>query len=190
MKELLQWQRLLSGCPSDVWYLMFDRETIIIIKDVLEQARENGFMISTAESCTGGLIAAALTSVAGSSDVVERGFVTYSNQAKIEMLDVDKDLILLHGAVSEQVARAMCEGALKNSNANLSVSVTGVAGPGGGTKEKPVGTVHVAVSSEHSPTNHYHLQFGDIGRDEIRHKTMLAAFSVLKEQMGGSVTSA
>ncbi len=170
--------------------MMFDRETVIIIKDVLDLARENGFMIATAESCTGGMIAAALTSIAGSSDVVERGFVTYSNQAKVEMLGVDDDLITLHGAVSEQVARAMCEGALKNSNANLTVSVTGIAGPGGGSKEKPVGTVHVAVASEHSPTNHYHLQFGDIGRDEIRHKTMLAAFSMLKEQMAGSVTTA
>lgn len=169
---------------------MFDRETIIIIKDVLDQARESGFMIATAESCTGGLIAAALTSVAGSSDVVERGFVTYSNEAKIEMLGVDENLITLHGAVSEQVARAMCEGALKNSNANLTVSVTGIAGPGGGSKEKPVGTVHVAVTSEDGVTNHYHLPFGDIGREEIRHKTMLAAFSMLKEQMTGYIATA
>ncbi len=169
---------------------MFDRETTFAIKDVLDMARENGFMIATAESCTGGLIAAALTSVAGSSDVVERGFVTYSNRAKVEMLGVDDDLISVHGAVSEQVARSMCEGALKNSKANLSVSVTGIAGPGGGTAEKPVGTVHLAVASENSPTNHYHLQFGDIGRDEVRHKTMLAAFSMLKEQMTGSVVTA
>ncbi len=170
--------------------MMFDQKTIIIIKDVLDQARENGLMIATAESCTGGLIAAALTSVAGSSDVVERGFVTYSNEAKTEMLGIDENLIVLHGAVSEQVARAMCEGALKNSNANLTVSVTGIAGPGGGSKEKPVGTVHLAVASENSPTSHYHLQFGDIGRDEIRHKTMLAAFSMLKEQMSGQVSTA
>lgn len=170
--------------------MSFDRETIIKIKDVLDQAREGGFMIATAESCTGGLIAAALTSVAGSSDVVERGFVTYSNAAKQEMLGVDEDLITLHGAVSEQVARAMCEGALEHSNANLSVSVTGIAGPGGGSKEKPVGTVHVAVASHDNPTNHAHLQFGDLPREEIRHKTMLAAFSMLMAQMDRGVVLA
>lgn len=170
--------------------MMFDRKTVIIIKDVLDQARENGFMIATAESCTGGMIATALTSVAGSSDVVERGFVTYSNEAKIEMLGVEEDLIAVHGAVSEHVARAMCEGALKNSNANLTISVTGVAGPGGGSKDKPVGTVHIAVTSQDGVTNHVRLQFGDIGRDEIRHGTMLAAFSMLKEQMSGTVHTA
>ena len=167
--------------------MMFDRKTIILIKDVLDQARESGFMIATAESCTGGMIATALTSIAGSSDVVERGFVTYSNEAKIEMLGVDKDLILLNGAVSQQVARAMCEGAIKSSNANLSVSVTGIAGPGGGSKDKPVGTVHIAVASQDNVTNHVCLEFGDIGRDEIRHGAMLAAFSMLKEQMDGHV---
>jgi len=166
---------------------MFDGETMIIIKDVLDQARENRLMIATAESCTGGLIAAALTNVAGSSDVVERGFVTYSNEAKAEMLGVDKDLITLHGAVSEPVARAMCEGALEHSKADLAVSVTGVAGPGGGTKDKPVGMVHVAVASHNSPTSHALLQFGDIGRENIRHKTMLAAFSMLLEAMSGQI---
>ena len=169
---------------------MFDGETMIIIKDVLDQARENSLMIATAESCTGGLIAAALTSVAGSSDVVERGFVTYSNEAKVEMLGVDNDLILVHGAVSQQVARAMCEGALEHSNADLAVSVTGVAGPGGGSEDKPVGTVHVAVASPNSPTNHALLQFGDIGRENIRHKTMLAAFSMLLEAMSSQVSTA
>ena len=169
---------------------MFSGETMIIIKDVLDLARENSLMIATAESCTGGLIAAALTSVAGSSDVVERGFVTYSNEAKIEMLGVDKDLILVHGAVSEPVARAMCEGAFEHSNADLAVSVTGVAGPGGGTEDKPVGTVHVAVASPNSSTSHALLKFGDIGRENIRRKTMLAAFSMLLEAMSGQVSIA
>ena len=164
---------------------MFDGETMIIIKDVLDQARENRLMIATAESCTGGLIAAALTSVAGSSDVVERGFITYSNEAKIDMLGVDKDLITLHGAVSEPVARAMCEGALEHSSADLAVSITGVAGPGGGSADKPVGTVHIGVASQNNATNHARLQFGDIGRSNIRHATMLAAFSMLQEQMTG-----
>lgn len=168
---------------------MFDRETTIAIKEVLDQARENGHMIATAESCTGGLIAAALTSVAGSSDVFERGFVTYSNEAKAEMISVDTALINQHGAVSQQVARAMAQGALGRSKASLAVSVTGVAGPGGGSTEKPVGTVHIGVASDHAPTNHAHLAFGDIGRDEIRHRTMLAAFEMLKMQMDGQVAS-
>jgi nicotinamide-nucleotide amidase len=169
---------------------MFDQKTVIVIKDVLDQARESGFMIATAESCTGGLIATALTSVAGSSDIFERGFVTYSNQAKVEMLGVDEDLITLHGAVSQQVARAMCEGAIEHSNANLAVSVTGIAGPGGGSKEKPVGTVHIGVTSQEAGTNHAHLDFGDIGRAEIRLKTMLAAFSMLQAQMADHIASA
>lgn len=164
---------------------MFDPKTTIEIKDVLDMARENGFTIATAESCTGGLIAAALTSVAGSSDVFERGFVTYSNDAKVDMLDVDEDLITWHGAVSEQVARAMAEGALQNADANLAVSVTGIAGPGGGSTEKPVGTVHIGVASRDGDTAHAHLRFGDTGRTEIRHKTLLAALSMLKAQMTG-----
>lgn len=169
---------------------MFDREVIFEIKDTLDIARSKGYMIATAESCTGGLIAAALTSVAGSSDVVERGFITYSNDAKIEMLDVDEDLITLHGAVSEQVARAMCEGALKNSHANLTVSVTGVAGPAGGTKEKPVGTVHFGVTSQDGTTNHVLLQFGDIARNEIQLKSLRAAMSLLRTQMDVSIALA
>lgn len=164
---------------------MFDAQTTIQIKEILDMARENGYIVATAESCTGGLIAAALTSVAGSSDVMDRGFVTYSNDAKIDMLDVDEDLITWHGAVSEQVARAMAEGALQNSDASVAVSVTGIAGPGGGSDEKPVGTVHLGVASRDGQTAHAHLQFGDIGRSEIRHKSLLAALSMLKAQMDG-----
>lgn len=163
----------------------FDAETTIKIKDVLDIARENGFTIATAESCTGGLVAGALTSVAGSSDVFERGFVTYSNSAKVQMLDVDEDLIDWHGAVSEQVARAMAEGALQNAAASVAVSVTGIAGPGGGSDEKPVGTVHVAVASRNGETAHVHLRFGDIGRGQIRFRTVLSALSMLKAQMEG-----
>ena len=108
---------------------------------LLVTLRANGLMVATAESCTGGLIVGALTEIAGSSDVVDRGFVTYSNEAKTEMLGVPAALIGLHGAVSEPVARAMAEGALARSRAGVSVSVTGVAGPGGGSDDKPVGTV-------------------------------------------------
>ncbi|MEO8938685.1 MAG: CinA family protein [Burkholderiaceae bacterium] len=105
------------------------------------QLMERNYMVTTAESCTGGLVAAALTDIAGSSAWFERGFVTYSNHAKVEMLGIAPDLIELHGAVSEDVARAMAEGALLESRAQLAVSITGIAGPGGGTRDKPVGTV-------------------------------------------------
>src|SRR5262249_19084129 len=101
--------------------------------------------LATAESCTGGLIAALLTEIPGSSDVIERGFVTYSNRAKVEMLGVPADLIATHGAISEPVARAMAEGALTHSHADIAVSVTGLAGPGGGSVAKPVGLVHLAA---------------------------------------------
>ncbi|MBU6491499.1 MAG: CinA family protein [Burkholderiales bacterium] len=103
--------------------------------------REERLLLATAESCTGGMVAAAMTDISGSSNWFERGFVTYSNQAKIDMIGVPADLIDRHGAVSEQVARAMAEGALRNSRAQLSLAITGVAGPGGGTAEKPVGMV-------------------------------------------------
>jgi nicotinamide-nucleotide amidase len=108
--------------------------------------RSRGWRLATAESCTGGMIAAACTAIAGSSDWFERGFVTYSNEAKAEMLGVDAALIAAHGAVSVEVARAMAEGALAHSHADLSVAVTGVAGPGGGSRDKPVGTVWLALA--------------------------------------------
>lgn len=113
---------------------------------LLDTLRARGLMLATAESCTGGLIAATLTEVAGSSDVVERGFVTYSNAAKTEMLGVPADLIAEHGAVSDPVARAMAEGAIRHSAADLAVSVTGIAGPGGATPGKPVGLVFLGIA--------------------------------------------
>ena len=162
---------------------MFDRDTTLAVKDVLDLAREGGLMVATAESCTGGLIGAALTSVAGSSDVVERGFITYSNAAKMELLGIDKDALDTHGAVSEVVARAMAEGALKNSRADIAVSVTGVAGPGGGSAEKPVGLVHLACARRENPTMHRKLLTGDIGRDEIRHEALMEALYLIKSQI-------
>ena len=115
---------------------------------LLNEAREAGLHIATAESCTGGLIAAALTEIPGSSDVVDRGFVVYTNRAKTEMLGVPPQLIAQHGAVSEAVARAMAEGALKNACAQLAVSCTGIAGPTGATPGKPIGLVHIAAARE------------------------------------------
>ena len=151
---------------------------------VLTACREHKLMLATAESCTGGLIAGALTDVAGSSDVVDRGFVTYSNEAKISMLGVDAGLIEDFGAVSEPVAFAMAEGALRNSDAGVAVAVTGVAGPGGGTPEKPVGLVHIACAARGKDTLHKAERFGDIGRAEVRTSTVESALSLILKQLG------
>jgi nicotinamide-nucleotide amidase len=150
---------------------------------LLERCRRAGVTIATAESCTGGLIAGTLTEIAGSSDVVDRGFVTYSNAAKSEMLGVDPALIARHGAVSEPVARAMAEGALARSGTARAVAVTGVAGPGGGSAEKPVGLVHFAVASSGAPTRHRAECFGDRGRSQIRLATVAAALAMLAETL-------
>lgn len=145
---------------------------------LLEQLRRDGSMVATAESCTGGLIAAALTEIAGSSDVVDRGFVTYSNAAKTAMLGVPAGLIEAHGAVSEPVARAMAEGALERSAAALTVAVTGVAGPGGGSAEKPVGTVWFGLARRGAATHsERHVFPGD--RAAVRAATVLRAFELL-----------
>lgn len=132
-----------------------------------------------AESCTGGLITGLLTEIPGSSDALERGFVTYSNASKIEMLGVSEALIRDHGAVSEPVARAMAEGAVRRSAAQLAVAVTGVAGPGGGSEEKPVGLVHIAAAREGRATSHERHLFGDIGRHEIRMASVQTALELL-----------
>lgn len=139
-------------------------------------------MLATAESCTGGLVAAALTAVAGSSAVVDRGFVTYSNAAKTRMLSVPAALIESHGAVSEPVARAMAEGARRQSDAQVTVSVTGVAGPGGGTADKPVGLVHFASAGPHGVI-HVEHRFGDIGREAVRLESVRQALDMLLDQL-------
>ncbi len=158
-----------------------------LAEEVLEKARGLGLTIATAESCTGGLVAAALTSIAGSSDVFERGFVTYSNEAKAEMLGVDPALIEAHGAVSREVAVAMAACALRQSRAQLSVAVTGIAGPGGGSVEKPVGLVHYAAAKALSRQDnavdfaaiHHEERFGDIGRAQVRAKSVETALRLL-----------
>ena len=159
----------------------------VLPAEVLSRARALGLKIATAESCTGGLVAAALTAIAGSSDVFERGFVTYSNEAKAEMLGIDPALIARHGAVSREVAIAMAAGALRQSRAQLSVAVTGVAGPGGGSADKPVGLVHFAaakaIARQAAEVNARALvqeeRFGDIGRGEVRAKSVAAALRLL-----------
>ncbi len=147
---------------------------------LLDAARSRGERIATAESCTGGLVAATLTAIPGSSDVFERGFVTYSNSAKSEMLGVPFWLIERHGAVSEDVARAMAGGALTHSRADLAVAVTGIAGPGGGTAEKPVGLVHFAALRRDTPVVHERVLFGDLGRAEIRRLSVEKALALLR----------
>jgi nicotinamide-nucleotide amidase len=150
---------------------------------LLAACRAQPLKLATAESCTGGLIAATLTEVAGSSDVFERGFVTYSNEAKVELLGVPANFIEKHGAVSEAVAQAMAEGALKYSRADISVSVTGVAGPSGGTTTKPVGLVHLAAARKGGTVLHKEIRLGDIGRRAIRLATVAEAFALLEAQL-------
>ena len=145
---------------------------------LLELARQKGAMIATAESCTGGLIAAALTEIAGSSDVVDRGFVTYSNDAKQDMLGVRAETLAQFGAVSEETAREMASGALSRSRATIAVSVTGIAGPGGGSSEKPVGRVCFGLASDRGTISET-VDFGDIGRSEVRAATVRHALALL-----------
>ena len=162
---------------------MFPDDIDSLARSVIEAAAARGLMVAAAESCTGGLVAAALTSVAGSSAVVDRGFVTYSNAAKSELLDVPADLIERHGAVSEPVARAMAEGALARSAARLSVAVTGVAGPGGGSPDKPVGLVHFAAAGP-AGLIHVERRFGDIGREAVRLDSVRVALALLLDRAG------
>jgi nicotinamide-nucleotide amidase len=150
---------------------------------VIEALRKKGLKLATAESCTGGMVAASITDVAGSSDVFERGFVTYSNLSKTEMLGVDSGLIQTHGAVSSQVAKAMAEGALKFSKAQISVAITGVAGPGGGSIEKPVGLVHFGLARSKSPTADFEMRFGDVGRHEVRTRARDFALQLVLDQL-------
>ncbi|MEM9098226.1 MAG: CinA family protein [Pseudomonadota bacterium] len=148
--------------------------------EVLELCKARGLMLATVESCTGGMVAAALTDVPGSSAVVERGFVTYSNEAKAALVGVPMDLIVAHGAVSEPVARAMAEGALVHAPVDLSVSVTGIAGPGGATATKPEGLVHFASSRRGGTTAHLAVEFGALGRGEVRLRSVAQALTMLR----------
>lgn len=149
---------------------------------LLEACRRRRLMLATAESCTGGLLAGALTAIAGSSDVVERGFVVYSNAAKNEMLGVPMPLIERYGAVSEEVARALAEGAVARSRADIAVSITGIAGPGGGSAQKPVGLVHFATARKGQPTLAQHRVFaGD--RDMVRLASVAFALSLIADRI-------
>jgi nicotinamide-nucleotide amidase len=149
---------------------------------LLALARNRGVMLATAESCTGGLIAGAITEVAGSSDVFDRGYVTYSNAAKVQMLGVDPRTLQAHGAVSEEIAREMAAGALKNSGAGLAVSVTGVAGPGG-SEHKPEGRVCFGLAKPGQPARSETVEFGGIGRSEVRQATVSHALDLLIKEL-------
>ena len=169
---------------------MFSNALLEQATALLQGCREAKVMVATAESCTGGLIAGCLTEIAGSSDVVDRGFITYSNGAKNAMLDVPMALIERHGAVSEPVARAMAEGAIAHSAADMAAAVTGVAGPGGGTAEKPVGLVHLACAWRGGTTAHLEQRFGDLGRSGIREATVHMALKLLSEMLSRQASGA
>jgi len=151
--------------------------------DVLNKARRQGLTVATAESCTGGLVAGALTDIAGSSDVFVCGLVTYANSAKMKLLQVPEAMLAEHGAVSEPVARAMAEGALDASGADIAVAITGVAGPGGGTPEKPVGLVHFAVARRGEATSHKQARFGPLGRSAVRQASVIGALERLSDRL-------
>ncbi len=155
-----------------------EKELIDAADRVLKSCRSRGWTVATAESCTGGMVAAALTAIAGSSDVMDRGFVTYTNEAKNEMIGVPMGLFETVGAVSEEVARAMAEGAMKTASVDLACGITGVAGPGGGSAEKPVGLVHIAAASADKTIHERCLFDGD--RHAIRLVSALKALEMMK----------
>ena len=161
---------------------MFSDELIELAENVIAVCKIHNLRLATAESCTGGLIAGCLTSVPGASDVLQFGFITYTNQAKITLLGVSASNLSKHGAVSEIVSRSMANGAIRSDNADISVSVTGIAGPGGGSNEKPVGLVHISVARKHYETLHKRCSF-DGDRDAIRLQTVTTALKLLLKQV-------
>lgn len=160
---------------------MIDEEMRQAAIALLDLCRAKKLMLATAESCTGGLVAGALTDIAGSSDVVDRGFVTYSNAAKQQMLGVPNDTLKQFGAVSRETAEAMARGALGNAEADIAVAITGIAGPGGGSADKPVGLVHFAAASRGGALIHAEKRYGDIGRTNVRHASVLQALAMLRD---------
>jgi nicotinamide-nucleotide amidase len=158
---------------------MDDATLLHAAQELLAQARARRLKLAAAESCTGGLIAATLARVPGASAVLERGFVTYSNDAKAELLRVPPELIERRGAVSKEVAQAMAEGALAHAPVELAIAVTGIAGPDGGAPDKPVGLVHIAAARKNGPRLHQEMRFGAIGREKVQRETVAAALALL-----------
>lgn len=163
---------------------MIDPDIYAQAEAVLAACRARGLTIATAESCTGGLVAGALTAVPGSSDVVDRGFVTYSNAAKMALLGVPAETLERFGAVSAQTAEAMARGAVRAAGTGLAVAITGVAGPGGGSEEKPVGLVHFGCARSDGALLLREMRFGPLPRDEIRTRSVAVALDLLKEMAG------
>jgi len=159
---------------------MIDDDIIAAAKRVLAACRDHGLTVATAESCTGGLVAAALTAIPGSSDVVDRGFVTYSDAAKQAMLAVSSTILDRHGAVSRETAEAMAQGALAMSSASIAIAVTGIAGPGGGSADKPVGLVHFAAAARDGRRIHREMRYGDIGRGPVRLHCVADALAMIE----------
>lgn len=162
---------------------MFPIDIQTLARLLIDEAREKRLRVVTAESCTGGLVAGAICSIAGASDVFERGFVTYTNRAKQEVLGVPGDLLADHGAVSEPVARFMAEGALEASNAHVAVAITGVAGPGGGTRMKPVGTVHFACARANQAIRHQVEAFEHPDREGVQLASVAVALQMLRDAL-------
>jgi nicotinamide-nucleotide amidase len=160
---------------------LFPADVLDDAKQLIDTLREHRRMLVTAESCTGGLVASAITAIPGSSDVFLGGFVTYADDAKTQMIDVDADLIKHHGAVSEAVAHAMADGAVRTTGADLAVAVTGIAGPGGGSPHKPVGLVYIATAAVFDGPRVERHMFGEAGRSEVRLASLRAALRMLQE---------
>ncbi len=158
---------------------LFPAETTRLAEQIIALYRTRGWMVATAESCTGGLIAGALTDVSGSSAVIDRGFVTYTNGAKTDLIGVAPATLASFGAVSRETAMQMAHGALYRSKADVAVAVTGIAGPGGGTADKPVGLVHLALKSRSGLVLHRDMHYGEIGRDGVRLATVQTALELL-----------
>jgi nicotinamide-nucleotide amidase len=164
---------------------MLDEDIVKAAGRLLDICKRKNLLIATAESCTAGLVAGTLTEVPGTSSILDRGFITYSNEAKHEMLGVSRDILAKHGAVSRETAEAMATGVLGHSRVHLAVSVTGIAGPDGGSEAKPVGLVHFAVASRNGKLAHAEKQFGNVGRSQVRKLSVLQAFAMLHEMAEG-----
>jgi nicotinamide-nucleotide amidase len=164
---------------------MLDDDIVEAAKNLLAVCKRKNLLVATAESCTAGLVAGTLTEVPGTSSILDRGFITYSNEAKHEMLGVPRDILSKHGAVSRETAEAMVRGVLGRSRVHLAVSVTGIAGPDGGSAEKPVGLVHFAAASRGGRLIGSEQRYGNIGRDKVRKRSVLQAFKMLHELAEG-----
>lgn len=164
---------------------MLDSDIVAAAKNLLEICKRKNLLVATAESCTAGLVAGTLTEVPGTSSILDRGYITYSNEAKHDMLGVSRDILAKHGAVSRETAEAMVRGVLGRSRVHLAVSVTGIAGPDGGSEQKPVGLVFFAGASRGGKLMVSEQRYGTIGRDEVRKQSVLQAFRILHELAEG-----